>query len=284
MKTVIFLINGGIGKNIIATAVVEAIKKKYPDRKIIIFCSYPEAFFNNPNVYKIYHSNNITNFYEDFIKNKDVLFFGQDVYNTNQFIVQGKHIIQSWIEALNLNYNGELPKIYLSQAEIFNIYKYKRNKPILLIQNQAGYEPYYNWVRDIPHSVTQKLVNNLKDKYNIFHIKNPNQQNIIGAETVTGNLREMITLLSISEKKLLVNSFLQHASAALEISSTVYWIFTDPKRYGYVINRNIQPDDLNQEYLNTYSFTTSNLTLGPELCNIDLKKHFIIEKIINNLN
>jgi len=35
-KYLVFHIEGGIGKNIMATAVVKAVKKQHPDREIIV--------------------------------------------------------------------------------------------------------------------------------------------------------------------------------------------------------------------------------------------------------
>ena len=43
-KYVVWHIEGGLGKNIAATALVSSIKKKYEDRKIIIVASFPEIF------------------------------------------------------------------------------------------------------------------------------------------------------------------------------------------------------------------------------------------------
>ena len=45
---IIFQINGGIGKVVMATAVCEAIKKKYPDSKLITISGYSDFFLNNP--------------------------------------------------------------------------------------------------------------------------------------------------------------------------------------------------------------------------------------------
>lgn len=50
MKTVIFFLQGGIGKHIAATAVVENINKNYPDRKLIVICPYPEVFLNRERI------------------------------------------------------------------------------------------------------------------------------------------------------------------------------------------------------------------------------------------
>jgi hypothetical protein len=45
-------INGGLGKCIMATAVVASYKRTFPDAKVIIVSGYPEVFVNNPYVYK----------------------------------------------------------------------------------------------------------------------------------------------------------------------------------------------------------------------------------------
>ena len=45
-KYVIWHIEGGLGKNIAATSLVEDLKNKYPDRKLILVVSYPEVFLN----------------------------------------------------------------------------------------------------------------------------------------------------------------------------------------------------------------------------------------------
>ena len=47
-KNLIWHIQGGLGKNIAATALIGDIKKKYSDRKLILVVSHPEAFLSNP--------------------------------------------------------------------------------------------------------------------------------------------------------------------------------------------------------------------------------------------
>ena len=47
-KYVIWHIQGGLGKNVAATALIKDLKEKYPDRKLIMVVSWPEIFLNNP--------------------------------------------------------------------------------------------------------------------------------------------------------------------------------------------------------------------------------------------
>ena len=46
----IFHVDGGIGKNIMATAVASAIKREHPDRKLVVVSSWPVVWINNPDI------------------------------------------------------------------------------------------------------------------------------------------------------------------------------------------------------------------------------------------
>ena len=67
MKYSILHCEGGIGKNILATAVVSSLKSSDPERKIIVVCAWPQVWFNNPDVYQIYPFGQVANFYKNYI-------------------------------------------------------------------------------------------------------------------------------------------------------------------------------------------------------------------------
>ena len=48
---IIFQIEGGLGKSIMATAMVKVIKKRYKNANIIVVTAYPDVFLNNPDVF-----------------------------------------------------------------------------------------------------------------------------------------------------------------------------------------------------------------------------------------
>ena len=66
----IFTVSGGAGKNVLATAVVKAIKKANPETNIIVVTAYKDVWMYNPNVYRTYAFGNTPNFYKDYIKDK----------------------------------------------------------------------------------------------------------------------------------------------------------------------------------------------------------------------
>jgi len=287
MKTVIFFLQGGIGKHIAATAVAENINKNYPDRKLIVVCPYPEVFLNNPFVHKIYRSTTAQYFYEDFIKNKDTIFLGNEVYQTNEYVVENKHLIEARCNILGLKYSGENPRLFLNYAEVYeNERKFKRDNPLLALQTNGGGEGNgYSWARDIPEFLAKDLINKLKEKYHIFHIARNEQMSFEGVEKINGNWRDIFCLIGLSQKRLLIDSFAQHAAAALGLQSTVCWIGTTPEKLGYNIHKNIIAKD--QAKIFTHSIDGIVLEkefVGlPHQCNYNILEAFNSEEITSTL-
>ena len=243
MPKVIFQINGGIGKVIMGTAVVRAIKKEYPDANIIVVSGYPDVFLDNPHVYRSYGFNQATYFYDEFIENQDIKVLAHDPYLETSFIKQNKHLLQIWCEMFNIPYNGEQPEIFLTKREIdFASVKYNSEKPILLLQTNGGAENQslkYSWARDIPSHIVMGVIEQYKETHNIVHIRREDQPGYPNTIPVQDTFRNLVTLISLSEKRLLMDSFAQHTAAALKLPSTVLWIANKPEVFGYDINTNI---------------------------------------------
>lgn len=242
---IIFEINGGIGKCIAATAVCEAIKKKYKKDNLIVISGYPEVFLNNPHVYQAYSFGPVY-FYKNYIENKDFHVFLHDPYRHQDFLNPGKkqkHLIQIWCEMFDIPYRGEQPKLYFTKRETeFMSQRFRSDKPILALQSNGGAvgQPVqYSWARDLPFSIVNEVVDELKDVYNIMHIRREDQPGFINTIPVHGSFREMTVLLTMAQKRLLIDSFAQHACAAMDLPATVCWIANTPDIYGYPIHNNI---------------------------------------------
>ena len=54
---IIFQIDGGLGKSIMATAMVKVIKKRYKNSNLIVVTGHPDIFLNNPHINEVYHPN-----------------------------------------------------------------------------------------------------------------------------------------------------------------------------------------------------------------------------------
>lgn len=266
-KYSIFHIEGGLGKNVAATAVAKCIKNNHPDRKLIVVATYPEIFLTLPFVDRVFRNGITPYFYQDYIKDKDSLLFKQEPYFTTNHIHKRKHLIENWCEIYGLNYRNETPELIFNLIHKQNVLKnWLRGKPIMILHTNGGLltDPNdYSWTRDMPYSTAKRVVDEFKSDYHILQICR-NERNIIeGTEPIMKQMTnmELFSLLLISEKRVLIDSCLQHASAALGLPSTVLWIGTSPNIFGYGIHKNIVPIipeiKLPDSYLFDFSFNGS---------------------------
>ena len=254
---IVFQINGGIGKCVMATAVCEAIKKQYPDSKLIVVSGYADVFLNNPFVDRAFNYGGFSYFYEEYIENKEFKILAHDPYLQTEHVMQNEHLIKTWCEMFGITYNGEQPKIYLTDRESkFFEHKFTSDRPILLLQTNGGAQTdmKYSWARDIPFKVANEIVQTYKSEYNVVHIRREDQVNFEGTFPVTDSFRALCVLISMSTKRLFMDSFAQHVAAGMNLPSTVLWVANKPEVFGYNIHTNINanPFTANPELRNAY--------------------------------
>ena len=247
MQNIIFSIDGGIGKSIMATAVCEAIKKQYPKDQLVVITAYPEVFLCNPHVDKCLSHNNLNYFYQDFIEGKKVKAFLHNPYQETSHIQQECHLIKTWCEMFGVEYNGEEPKLYLTNREI-NFYsnQFASEKPLFVVHTNGGggdQQIKYSWMRDIPNQTAQQVVDAFKEEYNVIHIRREDQLPLNNTTPVTADFRALVVLLKLSSKRLLIDSFAQHVAKSLDLNSVVCWIGNKPSVFGYENNTNIQANE-----------------------------------------
>jgi ADP-heptose:LPS heptosyltransferase len=247
--TVIFHIDGGLGKHIMATALLKVIKNKHPKDYIIVVCAYPDVFKHNPAVDKVVRNGEHGAFYKDNIKGKESsckLYFA-DPYTHSDFILNQKHLLNIWANQYGLVYRGETPQIYLTQSEIdyFTPF-YSTDKPILAIQPNGGADNQgfnYSWTRDIPEPTVLNIINEFKKDYTIVHIKRKDQKTYPDTLHALDGFRSIAILLQLAEKRLLIDSFAMHLATAFELKSTVCWSTTEPEIFGYDMHDNIKANE-----------------------------------------
>ena len=269
-KYLIWHVQGGLGKNVAATALCKSIKEQYKDRKFILVCSWPEVFLNNPYIDKVYNLGNLSHFYEKYIENKDVLVFKHEPYDQTGHITKQKHLIENWCDILGIKYNSQTPKLHINYAQKNVIHKWARQKPLLLLQTTGGplmsppkpdgtpSDSPYSWARDLPIEIAQEIVNMYSSKYHIMHLTRQSGYPLQGVERIDYQITntELFSLVGASQKLFLIDSVMQHAAAALKKPATVFWVGTSPKVFGYEIHKNIQaklPKKANQ-LINSYTF------------------------------
>ena len=90
---IIFQIDGGLGKSIMATAMIKVIKKRYKNSFLIIVTAYPDIFLNNPNVDEVHLPTQVNGLYLKHIKDKDCKIFASDPYRDTDFILGVKYMV-----------------------------------------------------------------------------------------------------------------------------------------------------------------------------------------------
>lgn len=289
-KFLVWHIEGGLGKNVAATSLLKSLNERYPDRKIIIVASYPDIFINNPYIYRVYRIGNTQYFYDDFIKNKDTLVFKHEPYFQTNHIHKRKHLIENWCDILNLDYENQLPNLYFNLVQTRSSLKWNREKPIMVIQTNGGMfngEQSYSWTRDLPFDLTLEIAKKYQDDFHIIQICKPNSRKIPNVEVIDKELSNMdlFSLLSLSEKRILIDSCLQHAAAAFNLKSSVIWIGTSPKVFGYTLHDNFvaNPPSENIKHPNSYLFDYAFDGFAYECPYYTIEEMFDIDKLLEQI-
>jgi hypothetical protein len=230
---IIFQIDGGIGKSIAATAVCKAIKAQYPNDELIVITGYPDVFLCNPGM-KVYGFHELRYFYEQYIFGNDYRILAHNPYLETAFIKGDMHLLKVWCEMFGIKYNGEIPELFINNREqTFHTNHFAgqnlfaSQKPLLLIQTNGGGADQpnkYSWARDMPLSTAQQVVDAFANEYNIIHIRRDDQLPLRNVTQATADFRALAVLIQLSEKRLFIDSFAQHAAAALGKPSVVCMI------------------------------------------------------------
>ena len=250
---IIFQIDGGLGKSIMATAVVKVIRKRYKNAHIVVVTAYPDVFLNNPHINECFRVEQMNGAYLKYVKDQDCKIFVEDPYRNSSFLTDKEHLLKTWCKIYGLSYNHEQPEIYLTEPEKdYYAPFYNTDKPIMAIQPnggpaQQGYK--YAWTRDIPEITVNSLIQHYKNDYTIVHIKRQDQYEYADTLAALDGYRSIAILISLSTKRLLMDSFGQHLAAAVGKKSTVCWIATKPKVFGYKLHDNILAKPFTKEPL-----------------------------------
>lgn len=295
-KYSIFHLQGGIGKHIAATAVAKTIKNNHPDRKLIVVCAYPDIFINLDYVERVYQLGNTSYFYQEYVQDKDSILFHHEPYYTTNHIHKRKKLIPNWCDMYGLKYNNELPELKFNKLQ-YDISKkfWGRNKPLMVIHTNGGVMTMdakpYAWTRDMPLDIAQEVVNHYKKDYHILQLTKINSPKLKDAEHVFAtpqqslSLMEYFSVLLHAKKRVLIDSCVQHAAAAMKRKSTVLWNGTSPKVFGYDLHDNISTDvpydfKLPGSYLFDFDFNGNEV----EYPFTDDVKLFDINKIIQSVD
>ncbi len=290
-KYLIWHIQGGLGKNVASTSLLQSLKDKYSDRKLIVVASWPEVFLNHPSIDRLYPLGQIPHFYDDYIHNKDSIVFQHEAYNQTAHVHRSQHLIHNWCDLMDLDYQKQVPQVILNYAQQQLPQRWARNKPTMVLHTNGG--PFvgqkfpYNWPRDMPIEIANNIVAKYSESYHIFQICRKDSYVLNGVERVDEQMSsiELFSILAQSEKRILIDSCLQHAAVAFNLPSTVFWIGTSPVVFGYDLHNNISAKEpkLNNQRLGSYMFDYQFENNVQECPYLTINDMFDINYIMNNI-
>jgi hypothetical protein len=290
-KYVVWHIEGGLGKNVAATSLISSVKQKYKDRKLILVVSYPEVFLNHPDIHRVYRVGMTSYFYDDFIKDKDTLVFKHEPYFQSDHIMKKKHLIENWCDLLGVKYENQIPILYPNMLQKDIVYNWKRDKPTMILHTNGGplqQNTLYSWTRDMPFGIANAIVEKYSSKYHIIQIGRDPGHAIPGTEFINVPMtnHELFSTLVLSDKRVLIDSSLQHAAAAMNLKSTVLWVGTSPKNFGYQMHSNIvaKPPKGNVKMIDAYLFDYSFDGIAHECPYMDANEMFDINDIFKSID
>ncbi len=252
----LFVVHGGIGRNIMATAVIENMKRQYPQLEINVLAGCPEVFLRNPHVKRIHNLSHPSYVYEDYVIDKKALVINVEPYQHFDYIHRQKHFVQCWCEMIGIQCETIRPKIYfnISEDEMAKDYLRKFDRRMILIQSQGGKVPERKakkekiiaqagmYRRNLPEHVTQEVVDGLIDRgYMVGSVAHENQFLPKGAEQVRFPIRAIVALIPLVEMVVSIDSFLLHGAACYgeDVSVVSTWGGTDPRVLGYPWQKNL---------------------------------------------
>jgi hypothetical protein len=294
-ETCILQIQGGLGKHLYLTAAIKVLKNNFPSRDVICVVAWPELFAGLPEVKRVYPLGGTQYFYDTYIEGKDPLIFAQECYFHTDHVLQRAPLIETWAKMYGLKYSGEKPYVKINAEQkkaIRDFYQPKfEGKPFLLLQTAGGLftsERPYSWARDMPIDVATKVAQHFKKTHFIMQVCRPSAPKIpdvfVRNEALSNT--ELIGLLELTDKRLLIDSSLQHGCACLNLPATVLWNATSPVIFGHSLHDNIvakekPKKELPGAYLFRYQFDNNPEEMPYE--EEDLKDLYNIDQIIASL-
>lgn len=262
MKKCIINVEGGLGKNVMLTAILKKFKEQHEYDEVYVISPYHDVFKSCSVVTDAFPPMQGT-LYQELVLDDDCDIFWKEPYSNQRFIKKQCHLFDAWAEELGFTlatdadeYIPQLDRIaeeYPHVKEAADKYLNEWNHDFCIVQFNGGQSPlmaqdgkvtYNDHQEAIKRNYFkgQRIVELLKEKYptaTIVHFALPNEPTIEG--TVKIQVPYLTYHLLAAEAKAIVctDSSLQHLATGVCDNVTVIWGETRPEHFGYACNNNV---------------------------------------------
>jgi len=244
MKT--YIVEGGIGKQIAFTAVIDALSKRDND-KIQVYTPHLAPFISNPSVHLVLDQQTLP-LNDPRILGTDIIYC--EPYKSN-WVRGEEHLIESYCKLLGIEYAEEMrPNLFTEFAK----QEAKKlaadiERDFVIVQFFGGQPPGSNGGyqstnpgRNYPHYLAQIVVNELSKDFDVLNFGHQNEPEFLNSRRLECSIPVLHELLKLSRTFVSIDSCLQHCAVSANKSGVVIWGNTKANQSGYIIHNNLCED------------------------------------------
>lgn len=259
-------VEGGLGKNIMLTAILPELKMAKGYDEIYVISPYHDVFKCNSAVTDAFQPG-LGTLYQELVLDPDCDVLWKEPYSNSRFIKKQCHLFEAWAEEFGFELTNpagtyepnlsRLPKEFPMLVKIADEHKAKWNNNYCIVQFTGGQSPLTpqkdQQGRPLPYMNAQEAIKRnyhkgaevvklLKKKWpntTVVHFALPNEPAL--EDTVRVEIPYLTYRLLAKDAKEIVciDSSLQHLATGVNDNITVVWGETRPEHFGYERNRNV---------------------------------------------
>lgn len=304
MKKCLINVEGGLGKNIMLTAILQDLKEAKGYDEIYVISPYHDVFKCCPAVTEAFQPG-LGTLYQELVLDPDCDILWKEPYSNQRFIKKECHLFEAWAEEFGIELLGtadmHVPDLSNLEKEFPHLRKIADEKmaewnhnfclvqftggqsPLTPQQDQNGNPvPYMNAQEAIKRNYMkgQEVINQLKEKWpdtTIVHFGLPNEPSYEGAVKIEVPYLTYHLLAKEAKEIICIDSSLQHLATGVNNNITVIWGETRPEHFGYDCNRNIAA----QHVLNSQPYFKP-LGISPSIVRMPEPEELVIRPTTTN--
>lgn len=267
MKKCLINVEGGLGKNVMLTSILQEFKEKKGYDEIYVISPYFDVFKACSAVTDAFPPMQGT-LYQELVLDEDCDVYWKEPYSNQKFIKKQCHLFEAWAEELGFElsnpasiYMPLLDKIEseypaVKQAAEQKIAEWNENfcivqfnggqSPLSSMKDQNGNPVRYDDRQEAikrNYFKGERIVQMLKEKFGeectIVHFALPNEPTINGTVKVEVPYLTYHLLAAKAKAIVCTDSSLQHLSTGVNDNIVVIWGETRPEHFGYANNNNV---------------------------------------------
>lgn len=266
MKKCLINVEGGLGKHVMLTSILEELKEKGGYDEMYVISPYHDVFKSCPAVTDAFQPG-LGTLYQELVLDDDCDVLWREPYSNQKFIKKQCHLFEAWAEEFGFeltdkagSYTPRLDNLEKEYPQLRKIADEKMNEwnhnfclvqftggqsPLSPMKDQQGNPvPYMNAQESIKRNYHkgEQIVQLLKEKWpdaTIVHYALPNEPSIEGAIKIEVPYLTYRLLAAGAKEIVCIDSSLQHLATGVNNNMTVIWGETRPEHFGYDCNRNV---------------------------------------------